>query len=106
VVEDLREQERAETHWVDDLDEWRSVVQRVFTEPDVPALPGWELLTRTRARVAAAARRVLAQHPDEDVVLVGHGTAWTALKADLTDDAPDLEGWQRLQMPDLWVVDL
>jgi broad specificity phosphatase PhoE len=106
VVEDLREHERAVTPWFDDLAEWQSVVRRVFTEPDVPALSGWEPLTRTRARVVAAARRILAEHPADDVVLAGHGTAWTALKAELTGTAPDLVGWDALRMPDLWVVDL
>jgi len=104
VVDDLREQERGPTAWFDDLDEWRGVLRRVFTQPDVPAMPGWEPLSRTSDRVVAAVRRVLTDHTG-DVVLVGHGTAWTALKAALTGSAPDLDAWERLQMPDVWVIE-
>jgi broad specificity phosphatase PhoE len=41
----------------------------------------------------------------EDVVLVGHGTAWTLLVSELSGEPPDLERWARLAMPDVWVVD-
>ena len=43
----------------------------------------------------AAVRRVLDVHAGEDVVLVGHGTAWTVLVAELTGAAPDLEIYPR-----------
>jgi broad specificity phosphatase PhoE len=104
VVSDLREHERGPTPWFDDVEEWRAVVHRVFTEPDVPALPGWEPLTATRERLVPAVRTILDAHPGEDVVLAGHGTAWTLLRAELTGDPPDLEAWRALQMPDVWVV--
>ena len=48
--------------------------------------------------------RLRASHPG-DLVLVGHGTAWTALVAALTGAPPDLDTWVRLAMPDLWVVE-
>ncbi len=105
VVDDLREHERGPTPWFDDLDEWRSVIRRVFSEPDAPAMPGWEPLTVTRNRVVPAVRQILADHPDEEVVLAGHGTAWTTLRAALTDTDADLDAWIALQMPDLWVLE-
>ncbi len=40
-------------------------------------------------------------HPDQDVVLVGHGTAWTVVAAALTGAEPDLDRWARLGMPDV-----
>ncbi len=49
-------------------------------------------------------RRVLEVHGDEDVVLVGHGTAWTLVVADLTGEPPDLDRWSALAMPDLITV--
>ena len=52
-----------------------------------------------------AVRRVLEVHGDEDVVLVGHGTAWTLVVADLTGRPPDLERWAALEMPDLISLD-
>jgi len=44
-------------------------------------------------------------HRGEDVVLVGHGTAWTVLVSALTRRPPDLDRWRTLAMPDLIVVD-
>jgi len=38
------------------------------------------------------------------MVLVGHGTAWTLVAADLTGAAPDLDAWAALRMPDVWEV--
>ena len=48
---------------------------------------------------------ILAAYGDDDVVLVGHGTAWTVLAAALTATEPDLDRWRALQMPDLVIVE-
>ena len=101
VLDDLREHERA-AGWVDDF---TGVVRRAFAAPDVAAADGWEPLAACRARVVAAVRRVLDVHGDDDVVLVGHGTAWTLVVAELTGAAPDLDRWASLAMPDVLVVD-
>ena len=47
---------------------------------------------------------MLDVHGDDDVVLVGHGTAWTLVVADLTGQPPDLDRWESLAMPDLLTV--
>jgi len=101
IVGGLREHVRAST-WIDDFG---AVVRRAFEEPDVPAYDGWEPLATCRDRVGTTVRALLADHPDTDLVLVGHGTAWTALVADLTSSPPDLERWASLAMPDVMVVD-
>lgn len=106
VVDGLREHERGVTPWFADQQEWAELVSDVFTHADVAAYPGWEPLTVTRDRVVPAVRRILADHPTGEIVLVGHGTAWTVVKAELTGDAPDLDAWAALRMPDLWVVDV
>jgi len=105
VVEELREHERGVTPWCDDLQEWRSIVASVFTAPEQPALPGWEPLSRTAARLIPAVRRIVTAHGDDDVVLVGHGTAWTLLVAELTGAPADLARWDTLAMPDVIVVE-
>ena len=69
------------------------------------AHPGWEPLSVCRDRVVAAVAPVLAAHAGEDVVLVGHGTAWTVLAAELTGRPPDLERWASLAMPAVIRVD-
>lgn len=101
VLPDLREHERT-GEWLDDFP---GAVRRAFDAPDRAAVPGWEPLSACRARVVPAVRRVLAVHGDDDVVLVGHGTAWTVVVADLTGRPPDLERWDALAMPDVITVD-
>ena len=71
-----------------------------------PAAPGWEPLAAAATGVLAAVRPILAAHAGEDVVLVGHGTAWTVLAAELTGEPPDLDRWAALRMPDVFTVDL
>jgi broad specificity phosphatase PhoE len=61
-------------------------------------------LNACRDRVVPAVRRILDVHGGDDVVLVGHGTAWTVLVAGLTGREPDLGRWESLAMPDLIVV--
>jgi broad specificity phosphatase PhoE len=51
--------------------------------------------------VVAAAAAILDVNPSGDVVLVGHGTAWTLLRAALSGEPPDLDAWTRLSMPDV-----
>ena len=81
-------------------------MRAVFADPATPAAPGWEPLDATRARLVPAVRRILDVHGDDDVVLVGHGTAWTLLVADLTGREPDLARWTSLGMPDVIEVPL
>ena len=101
VLDDLREHVRETADWIEDF---AGTVRRAFEEPNLPAYDGWEPLADCRTRVVAAVRRVLDVHAGEDVVLVGHGTAWAVLAAELTGDAPDLARWESLAMPDLIVV--
>ncbi len=91
MVDGLREHLRA-AGWLEDFD---GAVRRAFAEPDVPAAEGWEPLRTCRERVVATVRPVLAAHADEDVVLVGHGTAWTVLAAELTGGRPTWTGGRR-----------
>jgi broad specificity phosphatase PhoE len=98
VVPNLREHERHSADWIE---EFPAVVARAFAEPDVAAYDGWEPLARCRDRVAHAASEILLTRRGTDVVLVGHGTAWTLLRAALTATPPDLEWWARLGMPDV-----
>lgn len=103
IVRDLREHERRATEWIDDF---TGTVQRAFAHPDESAFPGWEPLANTRDRLVPAVRRILAEHPDGEIVLVGHGTAWTVLASELTGTPPDLDAWAALRMPGLWTVQL
>jgi broad specificity phosphatase PhoE len=103
IVDDLRELVRDSTDWIDPFE---PVVRRAFAHPDVPAYDGWETVATCRARVTRAVDGILSAHADEDVVLVGHGTAWTVLAAALTSTEPDLDRWAALGMPDVIDIDL
>ncbi len=104
VVPELAEHRRG-VHWFADPADFRAAVRRVFEAPHERVVPEWEPLTALRERLLPAVRRILATHPDGDVVLAGHGTAWTLLVSELTGAAPDLDAWAALRMPDLWVVE-
>ena len=73
-----------------------------FSSPEPKAVETGRRLTSTP--VVPAVRRILADHEEDDVVLVGHGTALTLLVSELTGREPDLEAWAALEMPDVWVI--
>lgn len=98
VVADLREHERHNTDWIEPFE---LVVRRAFERPEMPAYDGWEPLSRCHDRVVRAASVILATHRGTDVVLVGHGTAWTCLAAALRAAPPDPDLWAAMAMPDL-----
>ena len=97
VEPDLGEHRRG-AGWLDDVP---ATVTRAFARPEERAAPGWEPLARCRARVVPAVRRILAERQGREVVLVGHGTAWTVLVAALTGGPADLDRWRSLGMPDV-----
>lgn len=101
VVEGLREHVRETADWIEDF---AGTVRRAFADPTRAAYDGWEPLAACRDRVTRSAVEVVRSHPGSDVVLVGHGTAWTLLVAALTGTPPDLARWSDMTMPDLLVV--
>ena len=92
--------------WGLDPADFRDAVRRAFADPRAEAVPEWEPLEALHDRLVPAVRQLLAGHPEEDVVLVGHGTAWTLLAAELDGSKPDLDAWARLRMPDVWTLTL
>lgn len=104
IVDGLREMIRPAESWRG-AEEWGAIVRASMTELDAPALPGWETGRATTERVTGVVGRIREACPDEELVLAGHGTAWTLLVAALTLRAPDVEAWQRLRMPDHCVLE-
>ncbi len=107
LLDGLREAERG-VGWLAD-GEFEAAVRRSFDSQDEPGAATWEPLSVTRERVAATAKSALSQAAasgESDVVLVGHGTAWTLLVAELTGLPADLDSWGRLTMPDYCCLDV
>jgi broad specificity phosphatase PhoE len=103
VVPMLREAVRAD--WFPRQDQFLAAALAAFARPAHAARPGWEPFDQTRARIRATADEIV-ELSRTDVVLVGHGTAWTLLVSDITRQPPDLESWRRLGQPDLCTLDL
>lgn len=99
----LREAHRSD--WFATHEEFRAAVLNAFDEPSRSVRPGWEPLDETRRRISTAVADIRDRDGDE-LVLVGHGTAWTLLISDITGCRPDLLAWSRLRVPDLCTVDL
>lgn len=99
LVDGLREMTRPAERWRG-AEEWGAIVRASMTELDTPALPGWETGRATQERVTGAVHRIRESCPDDEIVLAGHGTAWTLLVAKLTGNEPDFRAWQGLRCPD------
>ncbi|MEJ5945338.1 histidine phosphatase family protein [Pseudokineococcus basanitobsidens] len=89
------------------LDDYAVRIHRSLVSQGAPAAPGWETAASTRERVVAAVdvhAAAAARDGVRDLVLVGHGTAWTLLVAALTGRPVDLVAWERLLLPDTCAV--
>ena len=107
-LDELREAQRP-ADWMS-REDFATTVVRSMRDPDVPVRDGWETATAVRDRTFGAlggdvARRAEAARA-ADVVLVGHGTAWTLLVAALTGRPPDVDAWRSLRIPDHSVIEL
>lgn len=103
VVPDLAEQVRLHAEWIEDID---AVRRRALLEPERPAHEGWEPADRTRERMAGALDRILAAHPEDDIVVITHGTGIALMAAALTGAPVDVDLPARLALPDVVVVEL
>lgn len=97
--------EAARDDWYARHEDFRSAVLHAFERPSRPGRPGWEPLDHVRTRVSAAVAGIVGR-TRTDVVLVGHGTAWTLLVSEITGTPPDVTSWLALRTPDLCSLDL
>lgn len=58
--------------------EFETTADAFFANPDT-AIRGWETARAAQARIVAAAEAALAEAPDGDVLLIGHGAVGTLL---------------------------
>jgi broad specificity phosphatase PhoE len=101
----LQEQASASVGWVSDQ-EYEAGIAALFARP-AEAVFGDESADQAYERFRAAVTGVLDQHPDENVVLVTHGTVMTLLitRAQPAQAGQDpLAFWKRLGLPSLAVL--
>jgi len=79
--------------------DFRAAVKRTWDEPDF-AFPGGESNADAQQRGMEVVRRILAHHPDGEVVLGTHGTLLTLILQQL-DPAVGFDFWESLTMPDI-----
>jgi phosphoserine phosphatase len=77
---------------------WRDLLAAWYATPHLVRFPNGDALQDLVARTANAVRFVLARHPDETVVLVGHETANRAILLQLLDQ-PLSAYWRFAQEP-------
>lgn len=99
-----RLREAARDSFINDQTAFAEAVSRSLQHPATAALPGWEPLERTRQRISDTAADIVSGSCG-DVVLVGHGTAWTLLIHHLADE-PLPQNLPPMTMPDLLIFDL
>ncbi len=104
IATGAHEHRRNTMSWYDDDEERRAAIQRVFSEPDAVVL-GEESARAAFQRFRAQVDALKAEHPDESLVVVTHGTVM-ALFAGFTNDLPPGNIWERLGLPSYIVLDL
>jgi len=98
----LQEQSRASLGWVSDQ-EFEAGIATLFSRP-AEAVFGDESADQAYERFRAAVTGLLDQHPDENVVLVTHGTVMTLLVTRAEDGQDPLAFWHQLGLPAVAVL--
>jgi 2,3-bisphosphoglycerate-dependent phosphoglycerate mutase len=79
--------------------DFRAAVKRTWDEPDF-AYPGGESNATAQRRGLEVVRRIVAQHPDGEVVVGTHGNL-LALVLQHFDSSVGFDFWESLTMPDI-----
>jgi broad specificity phosphatase PhoE len=103
IVDDLHETRRT---WQPDPNAFQNTMESSFSSPFISAAPGWEPFASATQRLRRATIRIVERARSGDVVLVGHGTAWTLLASALTATTPTFELWQTMTQPDHCAIDI
>lgn len=100
----LHEHDRQGTPFFSGKAAFETAVSRFFHHPDTLIL-GNETAHQAFTRFDTAVHHLLAAHPNDTLAIVSHGTVLTLFLSHYNLFAP-FSFWQKLQMPDFFVVDL
>jgi len=64
-------------------------------------LPGCETAAAAQVRAVSAVKAILTRHPDETVLISGHGS-WIGLLLNYLNPEFGFEGWRKMQQPDIF----
>ncbi|MGH2531475.1 MAG: histidine phosphatase family protein [Thermomicrobiales bacterium] len=101
IAPGLHEHERETVGWLG-ADKLTSAVERFFANPDAVVF-GEESASAARRRFAAAVDRLLAEHPDQHLIVVAHGTVISLFAGERSGVDP-FALWQRLTCPSFVVL--
>ncbi|MDH5508621.1 MAG: phosphoglycerate mutase family protein [Anaerolineae bacterium] len=104
IAAGLHEHDRSNVGFFPSKDQFDAAVQQMFAQPS-QCVFGLESADQARLRFTAALEALLADHPEEALAVVTHGTVLSlfAAHANLTDPLPL---WQSLSMPAFVVLQL
>ncbi|MCB9422840.1 MAG: histidine phosphatase family protein [Ardenticatenaceae bacterium] len=100
----LHEHNRQGAPFFTSKEAFETAVARFFDNPDTLVF-GNETANQTFARFDTAVRHLLAVYPNDTLAIVTHGTVLTLFLAHYNQFTP-FPFWQKLQMPDFFVVTL
>ena len=103
VVPGLREHDRRDVEYLSTAD-FDAAIARCFASPDQLVF-GRETANQARQRFAAAVEEIVAIHPDQDLIVVAHGTV-IALFVAWCAGVDGYALWQRLGLPSYVVLSL
>ena len=93
----LQEHARNSVGWLSE-DDYRAGLAALYAKPPEVVF-GDESADQARARFTSALDGLLAEHQDENVVVVTHGTVMTLFIQHTTSGIVPMEFWQRLGLP-------
>lgn len=104
-ADDLQEHDRRGVPFFESQQDFFAAVNRFFNQPDELVF-GNETAVQARERLSTAVIQQIAQHPDDTLAIVSHGTVITLF---LTHHNPQLDTipfWQSLTLPSALVLTL
>jgi broad specificity phosphatase PhoE len=100
----LHEHKRGNVGWFENKAEFEAQVGRFFAEPGELVF-GEETADQSHQRFAQAVAQVVRRYPQQNIVIVTHGTV-LSLFVGRTVELDPFSFWQRLGMPAYVVIDL
>ncbi len=101
VEEGLHEHERGNEPYLPSPEEFQTRIQKLFRHPHQHIFGG-ETASQALARYTNAIHRVVTAHPEQNILLVSHGTVMSLFVAQY-NPLDGYEFWRKLNTPD-WVV--